>query len=188
MPDEITVRDATVDDVRALAHHRTAMFLDMGSITPADAPALLEAAAAWMREAIPAGTFRAWVAITADGIVVGGAGMQLRPIIPRPRPGGGIRHGVQGLLVNVYTEPAWRRRGIGEALVRRAVADARRWGLTNVVLHASAQGRSLYERLGFVSTNEMTIDVESCDTPATFEQRAPMPHAAIQPAAMPAPS
>ena len=177
MPDEFTVRDATVDDVRALAHHRTAMFLDMGSIAPADAPPLAEAAADWMLQAIPAGAFRAWVACTADGTIVGGAGMQLRPIIPRPRPGGGIRGGVQGLLVNVYTEPAWRRRGIAEALVRRAVDDARRWRLTNVVLHASPQGRSLYERLGFVSTNEMTIDVEPREAPMAFELRTSHPTA-----------
>jgi GNAT superfamily N-acetyltransferase len=159
-----TVRPATVDDVSALAHHRVAMFLDIGNIDPADAPALEHAAAEWMREAIPGGDFLGWVARDGDGAVVGGAGMQLRPIIPRPRPGGGVRAGRQGLLVNVYTERAWRRRGVAEAVVRHAIEDARRLRLASVVLHASREGRPLYERLGFASTDELQLDL---DTPVT---------------------
>ena len=162
-----TVRTATVDDIPALAHHRVAMFLDIGNLAVADAPALEDATAEWMREAMPVGGFHAWVACDAAGVVVGGAGMQLRPLIPRPRPGGGIRRGLQGLLVNVYTEPAWRRRGVAEAIVRRALADARGLRLANVVLHASADGRPLYERLGFTMTNEMQHDVDTIERTMT---------------------
>ena len=160
MTEHFTVRPATVDDVPALAHHRVAMFLDIGNLRPADAPALEEATAEWMREAIPGGVFLAWVACDASGAVVGGAGVQLRPIIPRPRPGGGVRSGLQGLLVNVYTDRAWRRRGVAEAVVVRAVADARRLRLASLVLHASAEGRPLYERLGFTMTDEMQLDTD----------------------------
>ena len=166
MPVPFTVRTATVDDIPALARHRVAMFLDIGNIAPADAPALEDATAEWMREAMPVGGFHAWVAC-AGGTIVGGAGMQLRPIMPRPRPGGGVRRGLQGLLVNVYTEPAWRRRGVAEAVVRRALADARGLRLANVVLHASADGRPLYERLGFTMTDEMQHDVDTMERPMT---------------------
>jgi len=31
-------------------------------------------------------------------------------------------------------------------------------GIDNVVLHASAEGRSLYEKLGFKQTNEMRYE------------------------------
>jgi len=169
MIETFTVRPATVGDVPALAHHRVAMFLDIGTVDPADVPALETATAAWMREAIPAGNFLGWVACDAAGAIVGGAGMQLRPIMPRPRPGGGVRSGRQGLLVNVYTERAWRRRGVAEAVVRHAIEDARRLHLASVVLHASTDGRPLYERLGFASTDEMQIDA---DRPAAAEGAA----------------
>jgi predicted N-acetyltransferase YhbS len=39
--------------------------------------------------------------------------------------------------------------------VRAAVAWAAERGASGVVLHASADGRALYERLGFEATNEM---------------------------------
>jgi ribosomal protein S18 acetylase RimI-like enzyme len=85
--------------------------------------------------------------------------VQLRPILPRPRPTGeGIELGPEAIILNVYVEPAWRRRGVGEALMRsllRALAERK---VTRIVLHASDDGRRLYERLGFVSTNEMLLE------------------------------
>jgi GNAT superfamily N-acetyltransferase len=68
-----------------------------------------------------------------------------------------VGQGRHALVVNVFTEPAWRRRGIAELLMRRLLAWAREERLDRVVLHASAEGRPLYERLGFVSTNEMRL-------------------------------
>jgi GNAT superfamily N-acetyltransferase len=73
-------------------------------------------------------------------------------------PGGTPVVGEQARLLNVYTEPAWRRRGIAERLVREALAWAAARGVGAVTLRASADGRSLYERLGFVAaTHEMTF-------------------------------
>jgi hypothetical protein len=39
--------------------------------------------------------------------------------------------------------------------MRHVLAWCRTRGLVRVVLHASASGRPLYEKLGFVATNEM---------------------------------
>jgi GNAT superfamily N-acetyltransferase len=58
-------------------------------------------------------------------------------------------------VLNVYTEPAWRRHGLAQQLMRELLAWARKERLDRLVLHASADGRRLYERLGFVATNEM---------------------------------
>jgi predicted GNAT family acetyltransferase len=66
-----------------------------------------------------------------------------------------VRGAEQAVLLNVYTQPAWRRRGIAERLVREVLAWAAARGVSSVVLHASAAGRRLYERLGFAATNEM---------------------------------
>jgi hypothetical protein len=49
--------------------------------------------------------------------------------------------------------------------MRRLLAWAREERLDRVVLHASAEGRPLYERLGFVPTNEMRL-AEDLDGPA----------------------
>lgn len=57
-----------------------------------------------------------------------------------------------------FTEPAWRRRELAELLMRHILEWARDQRLDRLVLHASAEGRGLYERLGFVATNEMRFN------------------------------
>ena len=58
-------------------------------------------------------------------------------------------------MLNDFTEPAWRRRGLAELLMHHVLEWARDQRLDRLVLHASAEARALYERLGFVATNEM---------------------------------
>lgn len=159
MSGEIAIRRATAEDAAVLARHRAEMFRDMGSLPDALYDALVEAARAWFERAVPAGEYVAWLAHPADrpGEIVAGAGMQFRELIPRPSLDGSkvMGGGCQGLIVNVYTERTWRRRGLAEQLMRELLAWARENGVESLVLHASDDGRRLYERLGFVATNEM---------------------------------
>lgn len=156
---EFSIRPATIEDIPTLARHRCAMFTDMGQLPADDYPALYEATAAYFAAAMPAGDYVAWVVTPAehpDHIVAGG-GMQIRPALPRPaRGGGGIQPaGPQGLIVNVYTDPEWRRVGLADLVMRTILGWCRAHDLVGVTLHASEMGRPLYERLGFTATNEM---------------------------------
>ena len=81
-----------------------------------------------------------------------------RPILPRPRPGvDDVELGPEAIVLNVYVEPPWRRRGVAGALMRALLGALAARGVRRVVLHASAEGRRLYERLGFLPTNEMRL-------------------------------
>lgn len=155
------VRQAEATDIPHLARHRAAMFRDMGQLAPPLEDTLERATASYLGEALPQGEYLAWVAVQ-DGTpanVIGGAGVQLRPILPRPRPGAGdLELGPEAIVLNVYVEPAWRRRGIAEALMRTLMTALAARGIRRVVLHASADGRRLYERIGFVPTNEMRLE------------------------------
>ena len=162
MSEGIVLRLATADDAAVVARHRVAMFRDMGTLPPDLGPPLERAAEAYFRRAIPSGTYVGWLATprTLPDEVVAGAGIQLREAIPRlTLDRQAVDPGPQGLIVNVYTEPAWRRRGIAEQLMREVLRFTRERGIHNVVLHASAEGRSLYEKLGFRQTNEMRYEV-----------------------------
>lgn len=57
--------------------------------------------------------------------------------------------GLVGTLLNVYTRPEYRRRGIAETLVKNAVDTAAKMGVSHVELKATAMGERLYEKLGF---------------------------------------
>jgi len=62
---------------------------------------------------------------------------------------------VQGVVLNVYTEPTWRRRGLAALLMQHVLEWAEANKVKTLVLHASGDARPLYEKLGFVPTNEM---------------------------------
>lgn len=62
--------------------------------------------------------------------------------------------GHRGHLMNVYTQIAYRRRGVGHAMVAVLVEEARRRGMTEISLDATAEGRKLYQALGFQNNTE----------------------------------
>ncbi len=157
MTDQFTIRIATAADASTLAGQRAAMFRDMGVLPQhLDAP-LVDASRHYFEEAIPSGEYLGWVAsLAGSGEVIAGAGLQLSAVLPHPDAGRGeIILGLQGVVLNVYTEPAWRRRGLAALLMRYVLDWAKANGVKSLVLHASRDARLLYEKLGFVSTNEM---------------------------------
>src|SRR5215207_11688788 len=155
-----TVRQADASDIPVLAYHRAAMFRDMGKLASDQERALTGATAAYLVKALPGGEYLAWLAqeTATPAAVIGGAGAQLRPILPRPGTGGELELGPEAIILNVYVELAWRRRGVGEALTRKVLDALVQSGIRRVVLHAAEDGRRLYERLGFVASNEMRLE------------------------------
>ncbi len=133
----------------------------MGELPDGLYDALIEAGRAYLAPAITDGRYIGWVAERDDqsGEIVAGAGVQLRELLPRPDVARErLVRGPQGLVVNVYTERAWRRRGVADALMRELLRWCRGNGIESIVLHASGEGRPLYEKLGFTPTNEMRYD------------------------------
>ena len=82
--------------------------------------------------------------------IIAGAGVIIREVPPFPirRKNGEITiaEGRQGLIVNVFTEPEWRRRGLAMLLMEQIIAWSREQQLDGLVLHASDDGRALYEQ------------------------------------------
>lgn len=62
-------------------------------------------------------------------------------------------------IVNMFTEPGHRRRGLARRLVNTMLDWSRVNGMTSLSLHASTEGRPRYEALGFAPTNEMRISL-----------------------------
>ena len=53
-------------------------------------------------------------------------------------------------LMNIYTAPAHRRRGVARRIVAKLIEDAKARGIRSVLLEATEMGRPLYEKFGFV--------------------------------------
>lgn len=61
-------------------------------------------------------------------------------------------------LMNVYTHPSWRRKGVARRIVSMLITEARDRGVSEISLDATATGRPLYESLGFKNSGEcMTL-------------------------------
>jgi GNAT superfamily N-acetyltransferase len=139
------------------------MFEDMGYLS-GDAFEILRAKAGTrLKQWIDNGKYIGWLAALSDKpeMIVGGAGVQLQPILPRPVDVRTIGEGRQGVIVNVFTEPQWRRRGIARLLIKEILTWSKSEQIDRLVLHASDEGRSIYEKLGFVASNEMRFTGDS---------------------------
>ena len=151
------IRPCKPDEAAIAARHRVEMFRDMGHVpTEPLARELLDKSTSALAAALADGTYVGWFAVDADGKVIAGVGADIKPQLPRVSPSGTrIESGPVPLIVNVYTVPEWRGQGIARALMRVLMDWAVSRGAARIVLHASDQGRPLYESLGFHPTNEM---------------------------------
>jgi GNAT superfamily N-acetyltransferase len=143
-----TIRPATVSDIPHIVQQRELMFRDMG--IPAAFEAMAAAMHQWLRDAIPANTYRGWVAVSVEGHVVAGGGLV---VIPWP-PGPISMDARCGFIFNVYTDPSHRQQGLARQLMDTIHAWCRADGLERLVLNASTFGQPLYESMGYVTTNE----------------------------------
>ena len=91
------------------------------------------------------GTFVSWLAMDGDRIV-GTSGMSF---VEKP-PYFGCPSGKIGLLSSMFTEPAYRRRGIARELLARVIEEAKAYGCGAVQITASDMGVLLYRSFGFV--------------------------------------
>jgi GNAT superfamily N-acetyltransferase len=161
---EIRIREAGIGDVRHLVHHRRAMFEDMGHRNAAELDVADENARKYFNAALPDGSYKGWLAeqvlegasgAAAGGEVVGGGGIVLVPWAGYP----GERYAARVWILNMYTEPNARRRGIAKKLVTIMIDWCRAEGFGSVSLHASTAGRLVYEPLGFLPSNEMKLSL-----------------------------
>jgi ribosomal protein S18 acetylase RimI-like enzyme len=144
---------AALDDAAAIVGHRRAMFHDMGRRDEAKLTQMSAEFEPWLRNRMESGEYLAWMAVAADGSIAGGAGLWLMDWPPHVIGSGARR----GNILNVYVRPESRRRGIARALMETALEWTRANGVDCVILHASDDGRALYESLGFKLTNEMRL-------------------------------
>ncbi|HVN83715.1 MAG TPA: GNAT family N-acetyltransferase [Candidatus Binatia bacterium] len=154
-PDEYRIRAAGKMDAEVIARQRVGMLRDMGMLDRREIDSLLAASRAYFAAALPSGEYRGWV-VERGGEVAAGGGLLLRRLLPRP---GHAEVGEEAYVLNVYTEPPHRRRGIARRLTEYILAWCRARGVSRVALHASVDGRHLYEQLGFVPTNEMRLEL-----------------------------
>jgi GNAT superfamily N-acetyltransferase len=148
----IEIREATLSDIPEILRQRRGMYEDMDYQDTAALSAMAALTAGYLNKAMAEGSFRAWLASIDDRIAGGGA------IVISPWPAHPYDLECRrATILNVYTYREFRRRGIARTLMQAMINWCRREGFAQVTLHASKDGRPLYESLGFEASNEMKL-------------------------------
>jgi ribosomal protein S18 acetylase RimI-like enzyme len=147
-----TIRQATIEDAELITQQRRGMFLDLGFADDDTMKRKIAEFLPWVQGKMAASEYLAWLAMADDQPV---AGLGLWLIEWPPHLYGLARQ--RGYILNVYTHPDHRRKGLARELTRIAVDWCATHGIDFVFLHASPTGRLVYEGLGFQPGSEMRL-------------------------------
>jgi GNAT superfamily N-acetyltransferase len=150
---DLVIREATLEDLSTVIHHRRSMYVDMGHRDPAKLAAMEAAARPFFAAGLASGTYHGWLVERPSHEIVAGGGVIIfpyhaSPADPSPR---------RPFIVNMYTEPPFRRQGVAREVMQTMITWCREEGFGSIALHASEDGRPLYASLGFKPTNEMRL-------------------------------
>ena len=153
LPEGFSIRSANAADLDTLVVHRESMFRDMGYGDEAVLTSMSAKFRSWVQARMKSGDYLAWLISAPDGSVAAGAGLWLMDWPPH-MIGKSAR---RANILNVYTSEPFRRQGLARELMQTALGWCQENGIDTVILHASDSGRSLYQSMGFVSSNEMRL-------------------------------
>jgi GNAT superfamily N-acetyltransferase len=149
---EPLIREATPNDLPEILRHRRGMYEAMGFSDASALSSMLSTSEPYLATALANGTFRAWLAAVGDRAVAGGA------ILINPWPSHPYDLECRrATILNVYVDPEFRRQGIARRLMQTMIGWCKKEGFAAVYLHASKDGKPLYDALGFEPTTEMRL-------------------------------
>lgn len=102
----------------------------------------------YYRKALADGTHTAYLVFDED-VFVGAGGISYYCVMPTFHNPSGKK----AYIMNMYTVPEYRRRGISYRTLDLLVQEAKSKGILSISLEATEMGRPLYEKYGFVQMN-----------------------------------
>ena len=153
---ELTYKRASLEDIALLMETRVTVLRAANRLPEdADMEEVRTQSERYYRQALSDGSHAAYLVLDGDRFV-GAGGVSFYQIMPTYHNPAGTR----AYIMNVYTDPAYRRRGIAYKTLDLLVREARDRGVTGISLEATDMGRPLYEKYGFVPMeNEMELPV-----------------------------
>jgi GNAT superfamily N-acetyltransferase len=153
-----TFRQGCLEDIDELTRLRIEFLTEMGNINYESAiPELKLTIYRYFKEEINKGFF-CWIA-EQNGIIVGTSGL----VFQKKPPLSGNLTGIDGYIMNMYTIPSYRKKGIAERLLNEIIEFLKDREIYTVSLHATNDGRKLYEKVGFIAKDsEMVLKLENC--------------------------
>lgn len=139
-------RTATLDDLDMLTATRVTVLRAANGLEPsADMSRVEEESRRYYATALPERSHLAILVLDGEQAVGAGCVSFYRVMPTFHNPGGR-----KAYIMNMYTAPAYRNRGIAYHTLELLVAEAKKRGVGHISLEATEMGRPLYEKFGFV--------------------------------------
>jgi GNAT superfamily N-acetyltransferase len=153
---EISYRRANIDDLEALINCRV-RFLNELYKHPDDeqAEVLRKSLRQYFYEAITSNNFVGQLA-EHNGRIIGTGGMV---VWQRPANYNSLESGKLGYLLNFYTIPEARRKGVCTRLLNELIKEARLVGLKYLHLNATKDGMRIYRKAGFAEPDDTELEL-----------------------------
>ena len=143
-------RKATIDDLDVLVSTRITVLRAANKLDDnVDMSEVERESRNYYEKALLDGSHTAYL-VFDDGEFVGAGGVSYFGVMPTYHNPSGRK----AYIMNMYTAPDHRRRGIAYNTLDLLVKDAKTQGIDAISLEATDMGRPLYERYGFVKMND----------------------------------
>lgn len=134
-------RLATTDDMELLIDFRKRLLVEEGQTVSSNIDEQLRS---FFEKQLNSDQFVQWI-IEEEKCAIATGGIQFISFPPSYSNPTGIR----GYILNMYTAPASRGRGLAKQMVERLLADATERNVHHIFLISSPMGKPLYKKIGF---------------------------------------
>ena len=154
---EFEYKKASIDDLNILTKTRIEVLRVANGLDDSiDMTRVERESRAYYENALANGSHTAYLVFDGD-VFIGAGGISYYTVMPTFHNPTGRK----AYIMNMYTRPDHRRKGIATKTLDLLIQDAKKRGVTVISLEATDMGRKLYERYGFVSmTSEMELPIK----------------------------
>lgn len=146
----LTYKFAGIDDLDILTATRVQVLRAANELPDSADMSLVEKESyAYYKKALSDGSHIALLVFDEEKFV-GAGGVSFFTVMPTYHN----PNGQKAYIMNMYTDPAYRRQGIASHTLDLLVKETQKRGITHISLEATKTGRPLYEKYGFVGMND----------------------------------
>jgi len=151
-------RKASIEDLDILTRTRIIVLRAANGLSEdTDMSEVEEQSRRYYKEALADGSHAAYLVFDGDEFV-GAGGISFFRVMPTYHN----PTGKKAYIMNMYTAPSHRRKGIASRTLSLLVDEARSRGVSSISLEATDMGKPLYKKFGFIEmNNEMELPVSA---------------------------
>ena len=146
----LTYKKATLEDIDILTEIRIEVLRAANKLSvDADMSEVERQSYSYYQKALYDGSHIAYL-VYDESRCVGTGGVSFFQVMPTYHNPSGDK----AYIMNMYTNPEYRRKGIAYKTLDMLIKDIKSKGISSISLEATAMGRPLYEKYGFVKMND----------------------------------